>query len=246
MPVQRGASKRAQDEVSSTPSRCPFLASSDGAWVSQAASTDHRCRAVRPAAPLVMTKQRRLCLTAAHPTCATFVAAHEARAAVVGTTSDVTLAWGWVRTTPIIDANLGRGAMIAGFLADRRGWQVLPAVALVAALMALGISNIGSNSASGKSPAPATFLAVASPRPVISSPTLDSSPAVTSEPAPTASPAPTPSPTPSPSASASYKVKSGDTLYGIAGQFGVTVKDLKSRNGLTSNTLHVGQVLLIP
>ena len=38
----------------------------------------------------------------------------------------------------------------------------------------------------------------------------------------------------------------GDTLYGIANKFGVSVNDLKSLNNLSSNTLSIGQVLKIP
>ncbi len=38
----------------------------------------------------------------------------------------------------------------------------------------------------------------------------------------------------------------GDTLYGIANKFGVSVNDLKSLNNLNSNTLSIGQVLKIP
>jgi LysM repeat protein len=41
-------------------------------------------------------------------------------------------------------------------------------------------------------------------------------------------------------------VKSGDSLYSIAGRFGTTVNAIKALNGLTSNTLRVGQKLLIP
>lgn len=44
----------------------------------------------------------------------------------------------------------------------------------------------------------------------------------------------------------SYVVKSGDTLYGIANKFGVSLNDLKALNKLTSNLLQIGQVLLIP
>lgn len=40
-----------------------------------------------------------------------------------------------------------------------------------------------------------------------------------------------------------YIVKSGDTLYGIANRFGLTVDELKRLNNLTSNTLSIGQVL---
>ena len=43
-----------------------------------------------------------------------------------------------------------------------------------------------------------------------------------------------------------YTVASGDSLWSIANRFGVTVNELKSANGLTSNLLSVGQVLIIP
>ena len=43
-----------------------------------------------------------------------------------------------------------------------------------------------------------------------------------------------------------YIVQSGDTLYGISKQFGVTIDAMKNANNLTTNTLSVGQVLNIP
>lgn len=44
-----------------------------------------------------------------------------------------------------------------------------------------------------------------------------------------------------------YTIKSGDTLYGISNQFGVSVSDLmKQNNIINANTLRVGQVLSIP
>lgn len=43
-----------------------------------------------------------------------------------------------------------------------------------------------------------------------------------------------------------YIVKSGDTLYGIAKIYGVTVDELKKENNLNSNVLKIGQVLIIP
>lgn len=42
-----------------------------------------------------------------------------------------------------------------------------------------------------------------------------------------------------------YIVKSGDTLYGIAGKYGITVDDLKKMNNLSNNMLKIGQKLVI-
>jgi peptidoglycan endopeptidase LytE len=43
-----------------------------------------------------------------------------------------------------------------------------------------------------------------------------------------------------------YKVKSGDTLTGIAKQFHTSVKAIESANNLTTTSIKVGQVLKIP
>lgn len=43
-----------------------------------------------------------------------------------------------------------------------------------------------------------------------------------------------------------YIVKKNDTLYGIASQYNTTVSELKSLNNLTSNTLYIGQEILVP
>ncbi|WP_430927973.1 glucosaminidase domain-containing protein [Polaribacter marinivivus] len=43
--------------------------------------------------------------------------------------------------------------------------------------------------------------------------------------------------------SKSYKVKKGDTLYSISRRFGLSVSELKEINGLTDNTISVGQKL---
>ena len=43
-----------------------------------------------------------------------------------------------------------------------------------------------------------------------------------------------------------YTVQKGDTLYGIANKYGISVDELKAANNLSSNTLTIGKVLLIP
>lgn len=43
-----------------------------------------------------------------------------------------------------------------------------------------------------------------------------------------------------------YVVKPGDTLWGISNQYGVSVTELASLNGVNADTLQVGQSLIIP
>lgn len=248
--------REAADKVVAAPGRCPFLASADQAWVSATSASEHRCQAVRPSASLSEQKQRRLCLTADHGTCATYVAAIEAREARAPT-SESAVGWEWVRTTPVVDPRLGRGSTLLAVVGDRRTRQVVPAIALVAALGALGFSNLGSGGGTAipgptatASPLPSvsTSPPVVASEPPVATASPESSPEPTPAPTsvPTRTPSPTAAPTAKPSARASYTVKSGDTLYGIARQFGISTTALKNFNGLTTNVIHVGQVLLIP
>lgn len=175
----------------------------------------------------------------------------------LGPTAGTVETWNWVQTRPVVDASVGRGSQLAGFVADRRAWQVIPAVGLVAALGALGLSNLGSGNTANPSTPPVSFVAVGSPSPDPSEVAPTSSHGASPEVTPESTPIPTatslvPSPgatsvaTPAPPASTTYTVKSGDTLYDIGIKFSVSVSSIKTLNGLTSNTLHVGQVLKIP
>jgi LysM repeat protein len=52
---------------------------------------------------------------------------------------------------------------------------------------------------------------------------------------------------PTPTPAGLYKVQAGDTLSGLAEEFGTTVEELMAANGLTdANALQAGQTLIIP
>jgi LysM repeat protein len=148
------------------------------------------------------------------------------------------------------------GASLAAVITERRGWQVIPAVALVVALGALGLSNIGAGDASPSpsvplvaeaSPSASTSpVATPTPAPTDGGPTASPTATIAPTTTPSVAPSSAPSATPVPSAHTTYTVKSGDTLYDIGLKFGVSVTDIKKLNGLTSTALHVGQVLKIP
>jgi murein DD-endopeptidase MepM/ murein hydrolase activator NlpD len=60
-------------------------------------------------------------------------------------------------------------------------------------------------------------------------------------------PVPPPGPAPGPSAAQhTHRVQPGETLWSIARQEGVTVAELKQANGLTGDSIFVGQELVIP
>lgn len=83
----------------------------------------------------------------------------------------------------------------------------------------------------------------AAPAPVITIPSQVALPTST----PTATPLPPPKATPRPAPTPfTHKVQSGETLLSIAGQYGVTVADLQSANGLSDVLIRIGDDLYIP
>ncbi len=95
------------------------------------------------------------------------------------------------------------------------------------------IPNPGTTAALGAPPAPLGVMTAAGTTPTATTPTAA---------APTATPAPT-----TIAAGGTYVVQTGDTLYSIARQTGVSVSTLATANGLTTNDLvRIGQQLTIP
>jgi len=90
--------------------------------------------------------------------------------------------------------------------------------------------------------APSIPAVVATPDPT-PTPTLEATPTATARP----SPAPSRAPSPPPKVLRTYRVRSGDTLIGIASRFGTTVEAIIRENRLSdANQLKIGQVLRIP
>ncbi|MEA2674435.1 MAG: hypothetical protein QOI92_1627 [Chloroflexota bacterium] len=236
---------------------CPFLVAEAGGWRLDVPSRAHRCGAVSPPAPLSPEKQARLCLTAAHLTCATLQASQAARGARLGPLAaggDRTTRWGLARTTTVIEESGGLRTRVVGLLLDRGRWPAIPAVILVVTLIVLAASGLRPTS-------PAAVEATATPAPrtnVPASTLIATALATESVTAPPTTPAATAQPTARPSARTTgtplpsvayqnYTVKSGDTLSAIAAKFGTTSRAIADLNGITvSTTLHIGQVLKIP
>lgn len=242
---------------------CPYLLAPEGRWRSASPAREHRCTAVVPGAILAAEKQRRLCLVNEHLGCATYLVA--TGAADAGPRAGAAAAprpagRGLVRTAPLL-LDHGRLPVSVQSIARERGLGqgallVLMAVAFaaifVARLSSGGSADSGGVLAGVGTPGPS---ASADPASLTVEPTSGASPASTlvptavePTPAPSASPSAAPTAVPSPTAvPTTYKVRRGDTLSGIAAEFGTTVKVLSELNGIDDpSRLRVGQVLKLP
>lgn len=132
-------------------------------------------------------------------------------------------------------------------LINRRRARMVP---VILAGMAVFIVLIGIGSviwAVTLGPAQVLLKGTHTPTPTLTStplpPTSTPAPTSTASVTPPATDTPGPSPTPTVFV---YVVKDGDNLFGIAVQFKVDVEAIKLANKLTSDTLSVGQKLVIP
>lgn len=232
---------------------CPFLAlGADHRTAVDGYDADHACHALTPPEALDRARQAELCLSEAHRTCdryLAFLAAHAADSPDVPTPSADALI---TRTRLVVEPDArrvrGMGEAPMGLSAQR--WLVAGGVALV------GVAAAATAVAGGFGGGPGRQAdASASPT---------ASPTVTARPSASAAAEPTPEPstsqpteaTPKPTRSAAeptatpppttYTVQEGDTLNGIAVQFGTTAAAIRQANGLPSDVINIGQVLMIP
>src|SRR4051794_22115304 len=238
---------------------CPYLEAANGGWRSVQPTREHRCTATAPASPLALSKQRELCLMPTHLGCATYQAAREV-AAETRAGADGGL---WPETRGAVLSLEPVRAGLAGVpgTAGRGSGQAILVALMVVAFLLLVISRVTPGT-SGDPPASFNVIVVASPGPGASRGSAapgESTPTASAPSSPSADPSAGPSASadpPSASASAgasagasgtTYRVRSGDTLSGIAARFSVTVRALKDANALgASGLIHPGQVLVIP
>jgi hypothetical protein len=240
---------------------CPYLFVPGASWRATRPLREHRCLAVTPVDAPSSETQRTLCLTVAHPTCPRFEAALDVRRARwIGSAESLAAFEARVdRRVPRVAAvTLDRPSAIVGPLSllggSRRVARIALAAAMVGAaglLLAARFAGGGVGGEVGGSPAPTVPAAAASPTealvPSSASPSLPATSTPSPSPAVSEEPARTPKPTSKPATTRRYRVKSGDTLSGIARRFGTTVAVLKRLNGISDASLiRPGQVLRVP
>jgi len=212
---------------------CPFLGALDDVGVLgdavPAYSERNRCTAFGPWLPQGRMQQELVCLTVAHETCPRY-------------SRGVRFGPGGPRRRAAAASSIRSGLFVLALA--------------VAAVLVLGVAIVLGQSLISGPLAGLIGGTGATPTPTVAAtPTATVEPTATPTPEPTATPTaePTPAPTPRPTAtpapaSRSYTVQAGDTLYGIAKKFKVSIASIRALNPSvkSTNVIHVGQVLKIP
>jgi LysM repeat protein len=239
---------------------CPFLAlSADHRTVVDGYDPGHACHALPEPEALDRSRQAEQCLTEAHRQCDRYLAFLRRRASDIATfpapSADALI----TRTRLVLEpeARRRRGMGTAPLGLRPRRWLMAGGVAAVGVAAAAtaaggGFSGlVGRTPPSDPEPRPST---TSSPAPRVSpaqtaEATVEASHAASPQPA---TPASTPQATtrsavataePSP---ATYVVRQGDTLSLVATRFGTSVAAIQRANGLNSDVINIGQVLVIP
>ena len=246
---------------------CPFLSGPDGAYRAATPSRDHQCGAVDPPTRLAVEKQELLCLRSRHFECPVFIAATSPGVPTSSRPVPRSAPLILERADPVV--TVGRFALPARFLQ----FGLAGLMVVVVALLALGGGNPRNPaSAAGASPTPgrtsvavratpATAPGTAAPAAGVNASDDPGTAAESTEPADAepsndvsgteASPEVTAEPTPAPTAAVAgaqtYRVKSGDTLSGIAARFGTTVAVLQRLNNIKdASRIKIGQLIKLP
>lgn len=220
---------------------CPLLTlGGDRRIVSGTPDAAHRCSAGDTLSTIERDYQARFCLTGRHETCERYVA-HVAEHGAPGPT--------WRAAAP--DAAFASTRIVVD-ATPRTGIGRRPPVGVVVLVVVglllvggvlgwMGLRGLAGILAPSESPAPSESV-----EPTQSStqePSASGEPSASPSTAPTPPSEPTPTPAPTP---ITYIVQSGDTLNEIAARFGTTSQAIMDANGLTSDIIQVGQVLIIP
>jgi hypothetical protein len=230
---------------------CPLLALSiDHRTAVDGFDPDHFCHAVDPAEAVDRHRQAEFCLVEGHRQCERYVAFLGTRAVTAGAfpapAPDAHLA----RTRLILEPELRRGASgaLAPFGTSPRRWAVAGGVAVVGVAAAATAVAGGFNGFGGAPAGSAPPSVTRAPSPTAEA-TVEPTAIPTAE--PTQQPSPSPTQRPRSSAAATpdvqtYVVKPGDTLSLIATRFGTSVEAIQQANGLGSDVINIGEVLVIP
>ncbi|HKP07175.1 MAG TPA: LysM peptidoglycan-binding domain-containing protein [Microbacterium sp.] len=229
---------------------CPFLVADEGTWRSAYAAREHRCGAVQPPAPLVVAKQRQLCLLAAHEGCATYLAARAVADDAAPSTPGDDGAALWQGTAPpplVLEPARRMGALPTA--TARSGGSVALVGLMVVAFLVLVLARIQSPAGPGPTPGPSLAAAAVATVSPVGTPVAEPTGSAPS-PIPAASataPAATERPPEATAEPKRYRVKAGDTLISIAARYDTTAKKVMAANAISDpRALKVGQVLIIP
>lgn len=221
---------------------CPLLTlGGDPRAVSAAPDPAHRCSAGGTLTTIEREYQARFCLSGRYQSCERY-AAHVEQGGAVGPAWRPAAADASFASTRLVVESAPRSVVVRR---PRRlgtaGLIVLGLILVGVVIGWIGLGGLGAILGPGPTPTPS-----ASPS-AEATPTTTPEPSVSVEPSASATPVVTPGPTPTPAPTpVTYIVQQGDTLNAIAQRFGTTAQAIMDANGLTSDVINPGQVLIIP
>ena len=221
---------------------CPYLAlADDGRTVADGFDPEHRCHALTPPAPLERARQVQLCLTEAHARCERFAAARTAWLAASSGLPRVAPDVAFGNTRLVLEPEAAWRNLASSPTTRLSRPAVLVAVAALAVVALLVLSSLfgflrGGPPSESATPTPSPSVVPSVP-PSVAPSLVETSAAGSPSLAPVATPGPS---------QTTYIVQEGDTLNDIAVRFGTTAQAIRDANGISGDTINVGQTLIIP